>query len=63
MKQTATNVAADQAINTVHTGAQNAKSRPTYSYNEVITAATEYFKGDELAASVWRAPALPWQHQ
>ncbi|MFT6198800.1 MAG: ribonucleoside-diphosphate reductase alpha chain [Vicingaceae bacterium] len=53
MKQTATNVAADQAINTVHTGAQNAKSRPTYSYNEVITAATEYFKGDELAASVW----------
>ena len=53
MKETATNVAADQAINSVHTGAQNAKSRPTYSYNEVITAATEYFKGDELAASVW----------
>ena len=24
-----------------------------YSYNEVIKAATEYFKGDSLAANVW----------
>ena len=53
MKETATNLAADQAIASDGNNKQNAKKRTTYTYDKVIESATEYFKGDELAASVW----------
>ena len=53
MKETATNVATDQAATSVGDNQQNAKQRTTYTYEHVIQSATEYFSGDELAASVW----------
>ena len=53
MKETATNLAADQAITSDGNNKQNAKKRTTYTYDKVIESATQYFKGDELAASVW----------
>lgn len=53
MKETTINVAADQAIDSITANQQKAQSRPTYTYDHVIQSATEYFKGDELAASVW----------
>ncbi len=53
MKETATNVAADQATTSVGDNQQNAQKRATYTYEQVIQSATEYFSGDELAASVW----------
>ncbi len=32
---------------------QSFKEGKTYTYDEAVAAATEYFKGDSLAASVW----------
>lgn len=53
MKETATKTAANQDVASVGTNQQNTQKRVTYTYEQVIQNATEYFKGDELAASVW----------
>lgn len=53
MKETATNVDTNQATDLTSMNAQNIESRPSYSYDEVVKGATEYFKGDDLAANVW----------
>src|ERR1051325_6748909 len=39
---------------TVPVGAKRAEEkRSVYTYNQVLSKAIEYFKGDELAANVW----------
>ncbi|MDB4082980.1 adenosylcobalamin-dependent ribonucleoside-diphosphate reductase [Vicingaceae bacterium] len=53
MKEKTANVAADQATTNVGDNQQNAPKRATYTYDDVIQSATEYFSGDDLAASVW----------
>jgi len=53
MKDTATNVAANQVATAAENNLQNEQKRTTFSYEQVIQSATEYFSGDELAASVW----------
>lgn len=53
MKETISKAAANQIETSNLSGAENANSRTTYTYEQVIESATEYFKGDELAANVW----------
>lgn len=53
MKETATKIETNQTLNSTSSANENAQTRVTYTYEEVIASATEYFDGDELAASVW----------
>lgn len=53
MKETAAKIDANQIVNQTGLEPTNSEKRQTYSYDEVIQSATEYFKGDELAANVW----------
>ena len=41
MKETATNVAANQVVTSADTNQQNEQKRPTFSYEQVIQSATE----------------------
>ncbi len=51
MKETALNVEKDIEVNL--TSEMNSNERTAYAYDDVVAHATEYFKGDELAANVW----------
>lgn len=53
MKETATKVDNQTATKLTEENEENAKKAMTFAYDEVIQSATEYFRGDELAASVW----------
>lgn len=51
MKETATQVETEAGIKSQ--SANQNEALTSYSYEEVVKAATVYFKGDELAANVW----------
>lgn len=51
MKETALNVGTD--IDVTSTSEVTKNDRIAYAYDEVVKLATEYFKGDDLAANVW----------
>ena len=53
MKETATKIDANDTNIQTNDEVRNEEKRATYSYDEVIQSATEYFKGDDLAANVW----------
>ncbi|MAY85049.1 MAG: ribonucleoside-diphosphate reductase, adenosylcobalamin-dependent [Flavobacteriales bacterium] len=53
MKETAEKTESDISVEAGNGTPGNAKNNATYEYTEVVKAATEYFKGDELAANVW----------
>lgn len=53
MKETTTDVRSEKEIKTQNETVKKAEKRETYSYEEVVQHATEYFKGDDLAANVW----------
>ena len=53
MKDTITKATTNQTETTNITTSENADSKTTYTYDQVIESATEYFSGDELAANVW----------
>jgi len=53
MKETAEKTDSDISVEAGNETAGNAKNNATYEYADVVKAATEYFKGDELAANVW----------
>ncbi len=42
-----------QTVNKISKKPKAAKNRKTYTHAEVLAASTNYFKGDDLAASVW----------
>ena len=42
-----------QTANKISRKPKAAKDRKTYTHAEVLAASTNYFKGDDLAASVW----------
>ena len=53
MKETATKRQNDVMVNSENENRENDSVRQTYSYESVVESATEYFRGDELAANVW----------
>jgi ribonucleoside-diphosphate reductase alpha chain len=53
MKETAEKTESDINVEAGRMSAGNPQNIPTYEYAEVVKAATEYFRGDELAANVW----------
>lgn len=53
MKETAEKTESEVSVNSDTNANQNDQNIPTYEYTDVVKAATEYFKGDELAANVW----------
>jgi len=53
MKETAEKTATEASVETKTSLVNNLDNLTTYEYDEVVKAATEYFKGDELAANVW----------
>ena len=53
MKETGTKVNVNQTTSSESTSMGSTEKRVSYSYDEVLKKATEYFKGDDLAASVW----------
>jgi len=53
MKETAEKTESEVSVNSSSPAEEKGKNMTTYEYSEVVKAATEYFKGDELAANVW----------
>lgn len=53
MKDTATNVEKEVDVDIENATSKNGKNLTSYTYEEVVKAASEYFRGDELAANVW----------
>lgn len=53
MKETAEKTESDINVESGKMSAADSQNIPTYEYAQVVEAATEYFKGDELAANVW----------
>ncbi len=53
MKETATKVASDVNVKQNDEASKLAKTKTSYTYEEVIKSSIEYFSGDELAANVW----------
>ncbi len=53
MKETAEKTENEVSVTSDAIAEKNGQSLPTYEYADVVKAATEYFKGDELAANVW----------
>jgi len=53
MKDTTTKERIDMEVDIDVKQTEETKLRESYSYEEVVQSATEYFKGDDLAANVW----------
>lgn len=53
MKETTTEVRSEKKIEKQSNAVNTAEKREIYSYEEVVQHATDYFKGDDLAANVW----------
>tara|TARA_R110002050_G_scaffold187116_6_gene321558 strand:+ start:5375 stop:7987 length:2613 start_codon:yes stop_codon:yes gene_type:complete len=53
MKETATKQAIDELNDMKSSTTEKKEKMTSYSYDEVVKSATEYFKGDDLAANVW----------
>lgn len=53
MKETATKQAIDELNDMKSSTTEKKEKMTSYTYDEVVKSATEYFKGDDLAANVW----------
>lgn len=53
MKETAETTENDISVDAKNLNGKSDQKPTSYEFNEVVKAATEYFKGDELAANVW----------
>jgi len=53
MKETTTEVRSEKKVEKQSNAVNTAEKREIYSYEEVVQHATDYFKGDDLAANVW----------